>query len=148
MKELNFETGLVEMAVNGGRVIRFNPADIGFCDLLYNLLGKIEAIDTETRKKQERADDMAKNFDRFRAGDKRMREAVDAVFGEGFCEDVFCGIRLMALANGLTVLENFIFAILDEMDASVHENLAKREGRISKYTAKYQANKNNVVPVE
>lgn len=148
MKELNFDTGLVEMTVNGGRVIRFNPADIGFCDLLYNLLGKIEAIDAETRKKQEKTDDMAKNFDRFRACDKRMREAVDAVFGEGFCEDVFHGSRLMALANGLTALENFIFAIMDEMDESIQDNLAKREGRIAKYTAKYQARKNNVVPME
>ena len=81
MKELKFETGLAEMAVNGGRVIRFNPADVGFMDTLYSLLAKIEAIEGETRKKQDRTDDLAKLFDRSRAGDKRMREAVDGVFG-------------------------------------------------------------------
>lgn len=147
MKELNFETGLMEMAVNGGRTIRFNPADIGFLDLLYGLLGKIEAIEAETRKKQGQTEDLAKLFDRSRASDKRMREAVDSVFGEGFSADVFPGIRLTAMAGGLTVLENFIFAIVDEMDESVRDNLAKREGRIAKYTAKYQA-RNNVVPLE
>lgn len=144
MKELNFETGLVEMAVNGGRVIRFNPADVGFMDTLYGLLGKIESIEAEARKKQDKTDDLAKLFDRSRASDKRMRDAVDSVFGEGFCADVFPGIRLTALANGLSVLENFVFAIMDEMDESVRDNLAKREGRIAKYTAKYQAHKNVV----
>ena len=144
MKELNFETGLVEMAVNGGRVIRFNPADMGFLDTLYGLLGKIEAIEAEAKKKQDKTDDLAKLFDRSRARDKRMREAVDSVFGEGFCAEVFPGIRLTALADGLSVLENFVFAIVDEMDESVRDNLAKREGRIAKYTAKYQARKNAV----
>lgn len=148
MKELKFETGLVEMAVNGGRVIRFNPADVGFMDTLYALLGKIEAIEAETRKKQDKTEDLAKLFDRSRSSDKRMREAVDSVFGEGFCAQVFPGIRLTALADGLSVLENFVFAILDEMDESVRDNLAKREGRIAKYTAKYQARKNHAVPVE
>ena len=146
MKELNFETGLVEMAVNGGRTVKFNPADIGFLETIYGLLAKIEAIEAETKKKQEKTDDLAKLFDRSRARDKRMREAVDSVFGEGFCADVFPGIRLKAMADGLTVLENFIFAIVDEMDESVRDNLAKREGRIAKYTAKYQAHK-NVVPL-
>lgn len=139
MKELNFETGLVEMKVNGGRVIRFNPADLGFMDTLYSMLGKIESIEAETKKKQDKTDDPAKLFDRSRASDKQMRAAVDSVFGEGFCAEVFPGIlRLTALANGLSVLENFVFAVMDEMDESVRDNLAKREGRIAKYTAKYQ----------
>lgn len=147
MKELNFETGLVEMAVNGGRTVRFNPADVGFMDTLFTLLGKIEAIETEVEKKRAKTDDLAKRFDYARSSDKRMREAVDSIFGEGFCEEVFPGIRLTALADGLTVLENFIFAIMDEMDESVRDNLAKRNDRIANYTAKYQGRK-NVVPLE
>lgn len=147
MKELKFETGLAEMQVNGGRIIRFNPADIGFMDTLFTLLGKIEAIETETEKKRDKTDDLAKRFDYARASDKRMREAVDAVFGDGFCDEVFSGLRLTALAEGLTVLENFVFAVLDEMDESVRDNLAKREGRIAKYTAKYQSRKDNVIPL-
>lgn len=146
MKELNFETGLVEMKVNGGRVIQFNPSDVGFMDTLFSLLGKIEAIDAETDKKRSKTDDLSKLFDYSRASDKRMREAVDAVFGEGFCDEVFPGIRLVALANGLTVLENFVFAVVDEMDESIQSNLAQRNDRIAKYTAKYKAR--HVRPVE
>ena len=138
MKELNFSTGVVEMAVNGGRTIRFNPADIGFLDTLYSLLGKLESIDAETLKKRDKTDDPAKFFDYARLCDKRMKEAVDSVFGEGFCNDVFQGVRLFALAEGLTVIENFIFAIIDKMDESVRENMAQRSGRMAKYTEKYQ----------
>ena len=146
MKELNFETGLVEMAVNGGRAVRFNPADIGFLETLYGLLAKLETIEKEMEKKRTKTDDPAVLFDKSRNSDKKMREAVDSVFGEGFCEDVFSGVRLMAMANGLTVLENFLFAIIDEMDESVRANLAQRNDRIAKYTAKYQSRK-NVTPL-
>lgn len=65
-----------------------------------------------------------------------MREAVDSIFGEGFCKDVF-KTRLFAMADGMTVVENFLFAILDEMDESITENLSKRDARIRKYTEKY-----------
>ena len=138
MKELNFSTGVVEMAVNGGRTIRFNPADVGFLENLYCLLGKIEAIGAEGKKKQDKTDDPAKLFDYAKSSEKRMRAEVDSMFGEGFCADVFQEVRLTALADGLTVIENFAFAIVDEMDESIQDNLTKRDGRIAKYTAKYQ----------
>lgn len=139
MLELNFETGLVEMSVNGARTIRINPADIGFLDTLYNLMGKVDAIEADTAKKRENTQDPAKLFDHYRGSDKKMRDAVDAVFGEGFCEDVFKGIRLVAITNtGLTALENFLFAVIDQMDDSIKASAAKRSDSISKYTAKYQ----------
>lgn len=138
MEQLNFSTGVVEMAVNSGRVIRFNPADIGFLETLYALIGKIDAIGSDSAKKKDKVDNPAKLFDYSRAADKRMREAVDAVFGDGFCADVFQELRLTAMADGLSVIENFLFAVVDRMDESVRDNMAKREGRIAKYTAKYE----------
>lgn len=138
MEQLNFSTGVVEMAVNGGRVIRFNPADIGFLETLYALIGKIDTIDSDTAKKKDKTEDPAKLFDYSRAADKRMRETVDAVFGDGFCADVFQELRLTAMADGLSIIENFLFAVVDRMDESVRDNMAKREGRIAKYTAKYE----------
>lgn len=139
MENLEFSTGLVEMSVNGGRTVRFNPSDLGFVETLYNLIAKVDAIQADfSQKKDKITDDPARFFDLSRQSDKRMREAVDAVFGDGFCGEVFSGIRLTAMADGLTVLENFVFALIDRMDDSVKENMAKRKGRIEKYTAKYQ----------
>lgn len=151
MKELNFDLGLKEMAVNGGRVVRFNPSDVGFLETLYGMIAKMESIGTELEKKRAKTNDLAALFDCSKSCDRKMRDAIDSVFGEGFCADVFPGVRLTAMANGLTVLENFAYAIIDEMDEDIKDNLAKRNDRIAKYTAKYQSHKNktdNVVPVE
>ena len=136
-ENLSFETGLVELTVNGGRTIRLNPADAGFAETLYELVGSLNAIHKE---KSEAAKDAAEaeQFALRRSEDAAMREAVDAVFGAGFCADVFPGMRLFALAEGLTVVENFIFALLDRMDEDITANLSKRDARIAKYTAKYK----------
>lgn len=139
MAEITFSTGVVEMSVNGKRTIRFNPSDIGFMDTLYALMAKVESIENDSQKKRENQSDPAKIFDSFRASDKKMRDAVDAVFGDGFCDDVFSGVRLVALVDGLTVLENFIFAVIDQMDESVKANMEARNAKIEKYTAKYKA---------
>lgn len=141
MADITFSTGVIEASVNGKRSIRFNPSDVGFMDTLYALVAKVDEIEKESQKKREKTDDPAKMFDYFRASDKRMREAVDAVFGDGFCDDVFDGVRLVAMADGLTVLENFVFSVMDQMDESVRANMEARNAKIEKYTAKYQARK-------
>lgn len=138
MAELNFDTGVKEVTVNGVRTVSFNPSDVGFLELIYGLLGKIDAIQKDYDKKKEGKDDPAKLFDYSRQCDKKMREAVDAVFGAGFCDDVF-KVRLVAITStGLTAIENFLFAVIDEMDDTVAASMEKRKDSISKYTAKYE----------
>lgn len=137
-ENLSFENGLVELTVNGGRTIRLNPSDAGFAETLYELVARLSSIHEEKEQTWEAEEDIAARFAADRAEDAAMREAVDAIFGEGFCADVFPGMRLFALAEGLTVVENFIFSLLDRMDEGITDNLTKREGRIAKYTARYR----------
>lgn len=122
--------------VDTGRTVDFNPADQGFAESLYGLVSKLGKIHEEKKKEYEAENDPATRFDINRAEDAEMRKAVDSLFGDGFCKDVF-KVRLFALSDGMTVIENFLMAILDEMDESVTENLAKRDDRIKKYTEKY-----------
>lgn len=122
--------------VDTGRTVDFNPADQGFAESLYGLVSKLGKIHEAKKKEYEAEHDPAARFDINRAEDTEMREAVDSMFGEGFCKDVF-KTRLFALSDGVTVVENFLFALLDEMDEAVTENLAKRDARIKKYTEKY-----------
>lgn len=126
-----------ENGVNTGRFVIFNPSDVGFAEDLYGLVSKISKIHEQKVKEHEAAKDEADYFDISRAEDKEMRSAVDALFGDGFCADVF-KTRLFAMAGGLTVIENFLFAIIDKMDASITDNIANRDGRIGKYTEKYR----------
>lgn len=135
---LSVETGLVELTVNGKHTIQINPSDAGFADTLYCLVSKLESIHKEKNAAAEAEKDPIARFDISRSEDAEMRKAVDAVFGEGFCADVFDGIRLFAMAEGLTVIENFLYALLDKMDQDITSNLAKRDARIAKYTSKYR----------
>lgn len=122
--------------VDTGRTVDFNPADQGFAESLYGLVSKLGKIHEAKKKEYEAEKDIANRFEISMAEDAEMRKAVDSVFGDGFCKDVF-KVRLFAISDGMTVIENFLMAILDEMDESVTENLAKRDARIKKYTEKY-----------
>lgn len=142
MENLELTSGLRRMPVivdglDTGRAVIFNPADQEFAEMLYALVDRIGKIHEEKNKLRESETDLLKKFVINREEDKEMREAVDSVFGEGFSDDVF-QVRLFALSEGLTVVEIFLFAILEEMEAAVTENMAKRNSRIGKYTAKYR----------
>ena len=136
-------SGIVHLAVQRddgvetGRTIDFNPSDQGFADDLYGLVSKIDKIHSEKTNAMQNAEDTAARFDIARSEDKEMRTAVDELFGENFCRDVFGSVRLFALADGLTVIENFLLALLDKMDDSLTANIAARDARIKKYTQKY-----------
>lgn len=122
--------------VNTGRTVDFNPADQGFAESLYGIISKLSKIHDAKKKEYESESDLVGRFEISMAEDTEMRKTVDSLFGEGFCKDVF-KTRLFALADGMTVVENFLFALLDEMDEAVTENLAKRDARIKKYAEKY-----------
>lgn len=122
--------------VDTGRYVEFNPSDLGFAEELYGLVSKLTQIHENKTKEYEAEQDPAARFDINRKEDAEMREAVDSLFGEGFSRDVF-KTRLFAMADGMTVAENFLLALLDEMDANITENLAKRDAKIKKYTEKY-----------
>lgn len=135
---LTIDAGLVELDINGARKIVFNPSDSGFVEELYMLVSKLEAIQKAKREEMNSAgDDYVRCFDISRAEDREMRDEMDAQFGEGFCADVFPGIRLMALVDGLSVAEAFLYGLLDKMDADIMANYAARDARIKKYTEKY-----------
>ena len=142
MEELNFALGVKEFKVNGGRTVRFNPADEGFLEVLYGLIGKLDELAQTRRKKTEKAgEDWAKRFEYAKSCDEQMRRAVDDVFGDGFSADVFGAVRLTAAADGLTVAENLIWTLVDRMDEDVKANLARRSERVRYYTDKYKLRK-------
>lgn len=122
--------------VDTGRTVDFNPADQGFAESLYGLVSKLGKIHDAKKKEYEAEQDLTNRFEICMAEDTEMRKAVDSLFGDGFCNDVF-KVRLFAISDGMTVIENFLIALLDEMDEAVTENLARRDARIKKYTEKY-----------
>ena len=105
---------ITDTGVDTGRSVDFNPGDQGFAEELYGLVSKLAQIHEKKVEATKDVADPAERFDLSRAEDADMRKAVDALFGEGFCGDVF-KTRLFAVVDGMTVIEAFLYSLLDEI---------------------------------
>lgn len=143
MEEVKLTSGIRRLPVivdgqDSGRVVIFNPADQEFAEILYALVNRIGQIHKEKNDRREKETDILAKFAINREEDREMREAVDEVFGEGFSADVFF-VRLFALTDdGVTLVESFLFSLLDQMDDAITSNMSKRDAKIRKYTDKYK----------
>lgn len=142
MKPVEIKSGIQVMPVivdgwDTGRTVNFNPADQEFAEELYMLVHRIGQIHKEKTEQRKAETDILKRFELNREEDAQMRQAVDEVFGDGFSGDVF-KTRLFAVADGLTVVETFLFALLDEMDEKTTAAIASRDAKVKKYTQKYR----------
>lgn len=143
MEKVNLTSGIqvLPVIVDGfetGRTVNFSPMDQEFAEELYALVYSIGKIHEAKNAQRSAETDILKKFEINRAEDREMRESVDAVFGEGFSADVF-KTRLFAVSeDGLTVVEEFLFSLLDKMDAGITARMSKRDANIRKYTDKYR----------
>ena len=139
--ELSFANGVQEYTVHGVKgdvIIRFNPTDGTFIQRLYN------AFDTLDKKQDKYVDEVQKCGDRveiFNIADRRdkeMREIIDAVFGAHIADDLFGGMNVYALAEGVPVWCNFMLAVMDEIDNTFSREQKFTNPRIKKYLDKVQ----------
>ncbi len=137
MKELSFETGLVTYAVNGGRELSFNPTDPAFIGRLFAAFNSLDERQEAYRAEMEAADNLAA-FELARRMDREMRALIDGALGEGVSEDVFGGMNVYALADGMPVWANLLLAVMSECeDGFVREQKASNP-RLEKYIRKYR----------
>lgn len=116
----------------------FNPLDIGFSKKLFDAFDKLDA------KQEKYKDEVQKNANKrevFEIGknmDAEMRDLInEEVFGFDICGALFGSMNMYALANGLPVWANLMFAMVDEMDTAYAREQKLTNARISKYTKKY-----------
>lgn len=138
MKELNFDTGINEYDLDGKVIVRFNPTDVGFLERLSDSFAYLDLIQEEVKQCQEEITDEKDIFNLAKNLDKKMREIINALFGQDVCTPLFGRMNLFASAGGLPVWANLMLAIADEVETAMQGELEKREARIAKYTAKYK----------
>jgi hypothetical protein len=135
MKELNFDLGLNEYNLGGKVTVKFNPTDVSFLEKLSDSFATLDRIQEEVKREEitEEKDvyNLAKNLDR------KMRDIIDALFGEDVCTPLFGEMNLFSSAGGLPVWANLMLAIADEVQDSMQGELKERENKIRKYTEKY-----------
>lgn len=136
-KALDFDTGIVEYKVNGAATVRFNPTDSGFANRFYDTLTELEGQQDSLRDAAGDLKDTRDFFEFFKERDAEMRKAVDGLLGEGVSDSIFAGMNCYALADGLPVWMNLMFAIADEIGEAMGEEQQKTDPRIASYNKKY-----------
>lgn len=137
MKELNFETGLVEYKINGGAVVRFNPTDSNFVKRLFDAY---ETLDSKQEFYKKRVDTMADKKEVFvfaKEQDDEMRGIIDGLFCEPVSDDIFGALNVYALADGLPVWCNLMFAVMDEIDTGFAREQKATNPRLEVYRKKW-----------
>lgn len=136
-KALNFDTGVVEYKLNGAATVRFNPTDSDFANRFYDTLADLEGQQDSLRDAASSLDSTRDYFEFFKERDAEMRKAVDGLLGEGVADAVFAGMNCYALADGLPVWMNLMFAIADEIGEAMGAEQQKTDPRIKSYNKKY-----------
>lgn len=137
-KSLKFDTGVNEYEVNGSATIRFNPTDADFIERFQKAVEELDARQGEMQAEVDGAgEDPAKMYGLLASRDADMRTAIDGLFGQGTADAVFPSINCYALADGLPVWMNFMFAIAEEITDGIEAEHGKADPRVKALGKKY-----------
>lgn len=123
MRELNFDSGIVEYRVNGKATLSFNRSDPNLYNRMQDLSSKLAAIDSDLKKEKDAADDGLALMKILSAYDKRIKAELSFVFGDQNDFDaIFEGQNVMSIAgNGQLLITNFLDAIRPVIESGVKE---------------------------
>ena len=138
MKNLTFDTGVQEYDLGGKVTVCFNPTDVGFIEKLADSFSYLDLIQEEVKLSKEEVTDEKDVYKLARSLDVKMRDIINALFGQDVCSPLFGEMNLFASAGGLPVWANLMLAIAEEVESSMQGELKQREARIKKYTEKYR----------
>ncbi len=138
-RELNFATGLVDYTINGGAHVRFNPADIAFTERFYDTFIQLDSQQDEFQRRiDEIGDDKAEFFAYARERDEEMRKLIDSLFGENIADEIFGEMSTYAVADGMPLWVNFLFAIAEEIRNAYDEEKRKQDPRLKQFDSKHE----------
>lgn len=137
MKELNFETGLVEYKINGGTVVRFNPTDSNFVKRLFDAYDLLDSKQDFYKRRVETMADKKEVFVFAKEQDEEMRGIIDGLFNEPVSDALFGGMNTYSLAEGLPVWCNLMFMLMDEIDTGFAREQKATNPRLEVYRKKW-----------
>lgn len=139
-KILSFDTGLVEYDINGKTKVSFNPSDSNFIDRFYETMKELDARQNTAEKEVVKLDDDPEAMYAYvTEKDRAMRTSIDGLLGEGVADALFEDINCYAMADGLPVWMNLMFAIADEINDAIEAETKKTDPRVKAYNKKYDA---------
>lgn len=139
---INVALGVKEypiQGVNGEYILRINPTDDDFAEALSHLVEACDKIEENYSNMLKDEDDGVEIWNISRARNKELRDLVDSVLGDKFCDTVYGHISLHAGdGDGLPLWLSLIFTIFDEMSEEIARENAAMKPRLDKYIGKYK----------
>ena len=119
MEKFVFDDGVREFQVNGGGVLRFNPGDMNLYGRFLEAAEKIRTVETELVAAGQQALDGAGVLRLMVEADRKLKDILGWVFGEGNDLDaVLGGVNVLAVAgNGERVIVNLMTAVRPVLEA-------------------------------
>lgn len=137
MKELNFATGNVEYRINGGVAVTFNPTDSNFVKRLFDAYETLDKKQDYYKTRVETMADKREVFTFAKEQDEEMRGIIDELFQAPVSDAVFGGMNVYAMADGLPVWCNLMFAVMDEIDTGFAREQKAMNPRLEAYRKKW-----------
>lgn len=139
--KLQVNDGLKRYELNEKVTLTFNPTDADFFGRVYDTFSALSKKQSglEAERKNVKPEEV---FEFARKVNSEMRDTIDGLFGPScdrpdVCNALFRDMNVYALAGGLPVWCNLLFAIMDEADTSISKEQMMTDPAIKKYTAKY-----------
>lgn len=113
MNELTIDCGLEEYRINGGAVLRFNPADPNLYNRFLELETQLKQLQEELEHKAAIAQDAETVLTALRETDRQLKQYLTQVFGpENDFHVLLQGVNLLSTAgNGESVAVNLLTAL-------------------------------------
>ncbi|WP_027399854.1 hypothetical protein [Anaerovorax odorimutans] len=143
MQDLNYNTGMMELAIQGdqSRILRFNPSDgniaNGFLQLITNASEKLKEFSNKEFKSDNELENIKQKNKIDLELDQHFRSELDLIFGAGTSDMVFGNLCTTAITeNGECIFINFLMALMPFISKEMQERNAKIEEVINKYKPK------------
>lgn len=138
IETIHIDTGIKEYSLNGVVSIFFNPTDLEFIEAVVSAFDRLDEMQQDYQKRIDAANkDGGELFDITKQMDADIRAVLNEVFGEDVCTPLVGKTRIYAVADGLPIWANMLFAIMDLFDSAIVEEKKRTNPRIKKYTEKY-----------
>ena len=108
MEKITFDAGVKSYRINGGGILKFNPADPNLYQRFMDAVEKIKALEKELQQTQ------GEPLEQLCKADQQVKQTLSWVFGNGNDFDALLGgVNLLAVAsNGQRVITNLLQALL------------------------------------
>ena len=136
MRSLKINNGIKEFAINDdeNKVLKRNTTDIQIAQRLKQSEKELNQIAEECKNIGESMseDEAIDLFDKY---DKKVKTTLDYIFNANVSEVVFGNMNCLSICDGKPMFQNFIDAIMPEIETDIQAESKKSKANIKKYTS-------------